>query len=347
MRYDLLVMGNDQGAVAGAVAAAKLNLRVGLVVSDAGWQTGGAERLAWGFWREVVAEALAEWSETSATGADGRSTGASLETEFQRFRRQVTLTLEHEAEFQQLELEHFGIDVLVGQPEFTSPHEIVLRTGQGVRHVTAERFLLATGARSGVPAKFGVNGRNILDVTDLPKLSVVPRSVIVVGGGQSGLESARYLARFGAQVTIVDGSQPLPDGRGRSADGLRELAEECRRLGVRWELGADVLALEPMADGQVGLQLETGRRICGEVVVCATGWVGNTAGLNLPAAGISPDDRGRIWCDADGQTWARHISATGAVVGHPAAARYRAGEGTRVVCQALRSLIDSRSLVAG
>ena len=55
-----------------------------------------------------------------------------------------------------------------------------------------------------------------------------------------------------------------------------------------------------------------------EVAVCV-GRVGNTESLHLEAAGVGLDERGRVWCDANGGTWASHITAAGDVVGFRAA----------------------------
>jgi NAD(P) transhydrogenase len=61
---------------------------------------------------------------------------------------------------------------------------------------------------------------------------------------------------------------------------------------------------------------------------------GDTAGLNLAAAGLEPDDRGRLPCNENHQTRAPHIYAVGDVIGFPALASVSMEQGRRAVCHA-------------
>jgi NAD(P) transhydrogenase len=69
-------------------------------------------------------------------------------------------------------------------------------------------------------------------------------------------------------------------------------------------------------------------------VLFAAGRVGDTARLNLPAAGLAADSRGRLCCDADLRTAVSHIYAAGDVIGFPALASTSMEQGRRAVCHA-------------
>jgi len=81
-----------------------------------------------------------------------------------------------------------------------------------------------------------------------------------------------------------------------------------------------VQSVEELADGTVVAYLESKKRISGEALLYAVGRQGNVDELNLDAAGIEADSRGRIKVNADYQTIQPHIYAVGDVIGFPSLA---------------------------
>jgi NAD(P) transhydrogenase len=314
--------------VAGAVAATKLNKRVALVRIDRGNSATnqiGSRRLI----LQAVGQALREVEVNRPLDFLYDLQRQQSHCAYRQTCRQVRRTLDFECEFQQLELEHYGIDVYEGTAAFESPHEIVVQTGRGLVQVFSERYLIATGARADLPAAIEIDGRRIIDVCDILTFDCVPRRLIVVGGGRVGMQCGIFFATFGVLVTIIDGSRDLE--RFDSANAGAHL-QHCLSLGMEFELGADAIACIHQSDDNVDVQLETGRILTGSTVLWAAGSKGNTDGLNLEAAGIEPDDRGRIWCDENFCTWVPNVYAVGDVVGFPRAAGQSAHQGPRAVC---------------
>ncbi len=66
----------------------------------------------------------------------------------------------------------------------------------------------------------------------------------------------------------------------------------------------------------------------------STGRCGDTEFLNLEAAGLEVDERGRLWCNEDHQTWVEHIYGVGDIVGFPALASVAMEQGRRAACHA-------------
>ena len=156
--------------------------------------------------------------------------------------------------------------------------------------------------------------------------------MIVVGAGVIGIEYAIMLATLGVQVTVVDGRERLLDFC--DTEIVDTLIYHARSLGIVFRLGEDVVGIQKLPQGMVFVQLESGKRLVSETVLFTVGRVGDTADLNLHAAGLEPDERGRLWCNENHQTWVPHIYGAGDVVGFPALASVSMEQGRRAVCHA-------------
>ncbi len=156
--------------------------------------------------------------------------------------------------------------------------------------------------------------------------------MIVVGAGVIGIEYAIMLATLGVQVTVVDGRERLLDFC--DTEIVDTLIYHARSLGIVFRLGEDVVGIQKLPQGMVFVQLESGKRLVSETVLFTVGRVGDTADLNLHAAGLEPDERGRLWCNENHQTWVPHIYGAGDVVGFPSLASVSMEQGRRAVCHA-------------
>jgi NAD(P) transhydrogenase len=86
---------------------------------------------------------------------------------------------------------------------------------------------------------------------------------------------------------------------------------------------------------QVVVYLESGKRIVSDMAFFSVGRLGATSALNLPAAGLKPDDRGRLVVDECFRTPVPHIFAAGDVIGYPSLAATSSEQGRLAACYAL------------
>ena len=84
---------------------------------------------------------------------------------------------------------------------------------------------------------------------------------------------------------------------------------------------------------QAALLLESGTRIVSDLVLFSVGRVGAIDRLNLPAAGLAADERGRLKVDGQFRTAVPHIFAAGDVIGYPSLAATSAEQGRLAACQ--------------
>ena len=148
-------------------------------------------------------------------------------------------------------------------------------------------------------------------------LTSAPESMLVIGAGATGVQVASIFGAFGSRVTLFEASahilmsedemwQPAMSGA-LQASGLRVL-EDAGTID-RFEKCPDRRAPHLLDDG-------ARERIDSTMVVTAVGWVANTDGLDLDAAGVQSDSRGFVQVDSRLRTSAPNIFAAGDVTGH-------------------------------
>jgi NAD(P) transhydrogenase len=96
-----------------------------------------------------------------------------------------------------------------------------------------------------------------------------------------------------------------------------------------------------MPDGTVVANLNSKKKVVGDALLYAVGRQGNVDDLNLAAAGVEADARGRITVDADYRTSVPHIFAAGDVIGFPSLASVSMEQGRIAAARAFGSNVHS------
>jgi len=151
------------------------------------------------------------------------------------------------------------------------------------------------------------------------KLEEVPRDLIVVGAGVIGIEYASMFAALGVKVTLLDQRPQLLEFADREI--IESLCYQLRQLGTVFRLGEKVVSVGIDAErDRVFAKLESGKVVHGQGLLYAVGRQANSDQLNLAAAGITADGRGKLVVNNFFQTAVPHIYAAGDVIGFPALA---------------------------
>lgn len=178
------------------------------------------------------------------------------------------------------------------------------------RPLPATAYLMATGAEPARPVLPGLETVPYLTSTTAMDLSVLPESLIVVGGGYVGMEQAQLFAGLGVAVILI----------GRLAPGEPELRQVMRaafgRDGIR-VLEHHAAFVEPAADTAVTVHTSSGQRMSAARLLLATGRTPRTSELDLSAAGVKTDERGFIVVDEQQRTANPRVFAAGDVTGGP------------------------------
>jgi NAD(P) transhydrogenase len=211
------------------------------------------------------------------------------------------------------------VDLLTGTARFADPHTLTVTgdPGHPSASVTADHVVVATGTAPARPATVQFDERRVVDSDGVLQLEDVPNSMVVVGAGVIGVEYASMFAALGTRVTIVDKRPRMLDIC--DPEIVESLKFHLRDLAVSFRLGEEVAAVESADHGTV-TTLASGKRIAADTVMYSAGRQGQTADLDLAAAGLEADQRGRIVVDEQYRTAVPHIYAVGDVIGFPALA---------------------------
>jgi len=212
-----------------------------------------------------------------------------------------------------------GAELIMGSGRFIGPKtvEVALNEG-GTRVLLGNELVINVGSHAAIPDIPGLREARPLTHIEALELDDLPRHLIVLGGGYTGIEMAQAYRRFGSRVTIIE---PGPHIMGREDPDVAE--EMCRIL--RGE-GIDILAsAQPLrvhglsgALVSVAVRADSGeRKIEGSHLLVATGRIANTAGIGLDEAGIAVDARGFIQVDERLKTTAPGVWAIGECAGSP------------------------------
>ena len=324
-QYDVVVLGSGPAGQRAAIASVKSGRRTLMVekrpvVGGACINTGTIPSKSF---REAVVY-LSGYRERSIYG---ESYAVKREITMDDLNARASYVMKAEREVIQAQAYRNGIALVYGAASFIDPHTIVIQLadGYGTRTVSADTIVIATGSEVAQVGDIAFDGERILNSDSILTMSAIPKTLTVVGAGVIGCEYASMFATLGTRVTLVDARpELLPFVDREIAD---ELAHHLRSQWVTLWLGEEVTSCAVLPGGRVKTMLASGKVITTEKTLHAIGRQGATAGLNLAAAGLETDKRGKVTINEHYQTAVPHIYAVGDVVGFPALASTSMAQG--------------------
>ncbi len=338
MRYDLIVIGSGPAGQKGAIAAAKLGKRVAIIERRL-TQVGGVCLHTGTIPSKTMREAILHLTGFRQRDVYGDLYRHKRNITMEQLRRKLSQVTRDERNVIEDQLDRNGVEIFEGEARFVDPHTVEV---DEVR-VTGDHILIASGTKPARPDHISFDGQHVFDSDEILQLDHIPRSMIVVGGGVIGIEYALMFATLGVRVTVVDGRQNLLDFCDREI--ISSLMYHARSLGMMFRLGEHVHEVMHKAGGGVVVELESCKRLLAETVLYCAGRSGDTSSLQLEAAGLKPDRRGRLSCSESFQTEVPHIYAVGDVVGFPALASTSMEQGRKAVCHAFAQPFETSDQV--
>ncbi len=329
--YDLVVIGSGPSGRRAAVQAAKLGRSV--LVIEKGRRVGGVSVHTGTIPSKTLRETVLNLTGWRERGFYGLAYRVKKDIEAGDLVTRLHKTLEHEVETLEHQFARNRVDTLCGLAAFVDPHRLAVQVEAGeTRHVEASRIVIACGTKPLRPPHIPFNGKTVLDSDEIIELKILPRSLTVVGAGVIGVEYATIFSALDVRVTLIEPRPTFFDFIDREL--VDDFVHQLRDRGMNFRLGNRLEAVQIEAEQPVAI-LEGGRRVRSEMLLFAAGREGATEALNLAAAGLATDARGRLAVDPETfQTAVPHIYATGDVIGFPSLASTSLEQGRIAACHA-------------
>jgi NAD(P) transhydrogenase len=335
-KFDLFVLGTGPAGQRAAVQAAKLGKAVG--ICEKREMVGGVCVNTGTIPSKTFREAVLYLSGIAQRAYYGTSYTVKENITMEDLLLRCQQVITREIDVIRAQMKRNGIALLGGSAAFTGPHTLTVAGFTGSVDVEAEKIVIAVGTKPS-PPPVPVDGETVIDSDGILSLKRLPKSLIVVGAGVIGVEYASMFAALGVEVTIVDKRPVLLE----FVD--HEIAEALsfflRNLNCTLRLGEEVAQVAVERPGHVAVTLRSGKKVGADLLLYSVGRVGATGPLNLGAAGIEADDRGRLAVNESYQTVQPHIYAVGDVIGFPALASTSMEQGRLASCHAFGIACES------
>ncbi len=298
--FDLFVLGAGSGGVRAARISATHGARVGICEDS---RVGGTCVI-----RGCVPKKLLVYASHFAEDfEDARGFGwdvGSLRFSWPDLIRAKDREIERLSQIYLSLLSDSGVTLFPQRASFIDPHKLQV----GDETISAERILIATGARPWVPDIPGIE--HAITSDEAFDLLELPQRVAIIGGGFIACEFAGIFNGLGSEVSLLYRGDAVL--RGFDHDVRRVVGEEMRKKGVELMLETDVESIRKTEQG-LELSLKNDSVLEVDQVMFATGRVPNVKGLKLADIGLDVRLGGRILVNEISQTNLEHIYAVGDV----------------------------------
>jgi dihydrolipoamide dehydrogenase len=321
VKSELVVIGGGPGGIAAAEEAARLGAHVTLVErTDLGGRAMWHSLLPSKAWLSLAEQ----WRARDHFGRTGlpAPTGGHIDY------RQLTDHIERmsratSAEYRR-SLEALGVALVQGNARLDGPGAVIVSPDGAMPYrCEPKAVVLATGSSPRFPTGVRPDGRRVLAPRVMNKLAQLPRSLVIAGGGVTGVEFAHLFAALGVQTTLATDQAVLLPAIDLEVSAW--LTEELTRQGVT-VLTSSKMAGVSINDRGVKIHCESSLELSADAVFIAIGRVADTQSLGLDAAGVAHDEQG-ILSGEFAQTNVQGVYAVGDVAGTPMRANKAAAQG--------------------
>lgn len=211
-----------------------------------------------------------------------------------------------------------NVTIYTGMGSFVSADTVKVALPEGDIELQGKEIFINTGSTPVIPEIDGLRqSRHVFTSTTLMELNILPKHLIIIGGGYIGLEFATMYTGFGSKVTVLEaGNRFIPQNDSDIANSVKDVLE---KKGIEIRLNARTQSIHDTNDGVTVMYSDasdgTPYFVDGDAVLIATGRKPMTEGLNLEAAGVKRDAHGAVVVNDQLHTNIPHIWAMGDVKG--------------------------------
>lgn len=224
-----------------------------------------------------------------------------------------------------------SVTIISGEAQFKSAQLLEVKSTQGLRSIEGKNFIIATGSRPIEIPGFSFDEKTVLSSTGALALEEIPKRAVVIGGGYIGLEIGTFLAKFGAQVDVLEAQSQLLTGMA-DPECVQVVAKKLKKNGVNVIYGAKAKSYKKVGSGVEVVYDLNGKSetLKADKILVMVGRKPNSDQANIKNIGLAIDERGFIKINSQCRTNLNHIFAIGDIAGQPMLAHKASHEGVLV-----------------
>jgi len=203
-------------------------------------------------------------------------------------------------------LTNHDVTIFHERAELTGSNSLKLAGG---KEVSADKILIATGARPVMPAIEGIE--HAISSNEVFHLDALPKRIVIAGGGYIANEFAGIFDQFGSHVTLVNRTDVIL--RHYDQQVVDRLLQISLKKGIDFRFNATIDKIERGDGGALHIRMTGCDDIETDQLLIAVGRAPNIEGLGLEAAGVAVGDKGQVKVDADNRSSVPSIFAVGDV----------------------------------
>ena len=203
-------------------------------------------------------------------------------------------------------LTNHGVTVFHERATLTGPNGVKLQDG---KEITADKILIATGARPVMPDLPGIE--QAISSNEVFHLDKLPRRIVIAGGGYIANEFAGIFHQFGTHVTLVNRTDVIL--RGYDQQVVDRLLQISLRKGIDFRFNSTIERIERKENGTLHIGMTGCDDLEADQMLFALGRRPNTEGLGLAECGVELGDKSEIKVDANNGSSVPSIFAVGDV----------------------------------
>lgn len=312
--YDVVVIGSGPGGYIGAIRCAQLGMKVAIIER---YKTLGGTCLNVGcIPSKAWLDSSEKYFELTHSFKDHGIQAKDVSLDFGVMRDRVKKVVSDVSGGVAFLMKKNKIDVYYGHGSFKDANTVSIKGEKETTEIKGKKIVIATGSKPSTLPGVTIDKERIITSTEALVLKEQPKKLVVIGGGVIGLELASVFRRLGSEVSVVE----YADSIIATMDGElgKTLQKILKKEGVEFYTGhgvtevksngkkVTVKAKDKKSNAEITLE--------GDYCLVAVGRRPYTEGLNLEAAGVKLDERGRVETNAHLQTNVPHIYAIGDVV---------------------------------
>ena len=223
-----------------------------------------------------------------------------------------------------------NVTYIKGAGSFNGKNEILVKNNKSESIIITDKTIISTGSVPLSLPGIDFDEKRILSSTGALNISILPKKMVIVGGGYIGLEMGSVWSRLGTEVQVIEYLDHITPGLDKEISN--EFMKILKKQNIKFELNTKV---EKITKNDHGVIIETStkdskNKIEADVVLISVGRKPYTDKLNLEKIGVNLDSKGKIKVNKNFETNIKNIYAIGDVIDGPMLAHKAEEEGIAV-----------------